>query len=266
MKIRPYVLKETNWKDVRNRNFQIALLPWGATEAHNYHLPYGTDSYLGEEVAIESARKAWDQGTESIVLPCVPFGVNTGQIDVPFCMNMNPSTQIMVLRDILEVLSFHGIKKLVIVNAHGGNHFKQMIREVYLDFPEVFVCSLNWWVFGDADAVFEEPGDHAGELETSAVMHFFPELVLPLDQAGPGTSFPYRIQAMREGKVISQRVWGRATADTGVGNPRFSTPEKGQIFIEEATNQIAEFLVELGSISHDEIYEDGKNWFEIERK
>src|SRR5690606_40889257 len=72
MKIRPYVLKETNWKHVRKRNFQIALLPWGATEAHNYHLPYGTDSYLGEEVAIESARKAWDQGTESIVLPCVP--------------------------------------------------------------------------------------------------------------------------------------------------------------------------------------------------
>src|SRR5690606_6039542 len=114
--------------------------------------------------------------------------------------------------------------------------------------------------------IFEEPGDHAGELETSAVMHFFPELVLPLDQAGPGTSFSYRIQAMREGKVISQRVWGRATADTGVGNPQCSTPEKGQIFVEEATNQIAEVLVELGSISHDAIYEDGKNWFEIERK
>ena len=264
--MRPYVLKETNWKDVRDRDFKMALLPWGATEAHNYHLPYGTDSYLGEEVAIEAARKAWEQGTQSIVLPCVPFGVNTGQIDVPFCINMNPSTQIVVLKDILKVLSYHDINKLVIVNAHGGNNFKPMIREVYLDFPEVFVCSLNWWDFGDAQATFDQPGDHAGELETSGIMYFFPELVLPLDQAGSGTSFPYRIKAMREGKVISQRIWGQATADTGVGDPKASSAEKGKKFVEETTDNIASFLVELRHTSIDEMYEDGKNWFEIEGK
>lgn len=266
MKIRPYVLKETNWKNVRNTEYRVALLPWGATEAHNYHMPYGTDSYLGEEVAIEAARKAWEKGTKTIVLPCVPFGVNTGQIDVPFCMNMNPSTQLMVLKDILEVLDFHEIRKLVIVNAHGGNHFKQMIREVYLEYLDIFVCSLNWWEFGDAHATFDDPGDHAGELETSAMMHFFPDLVLPLDEAGPGDSIPYRIQAMREGKVTSQRIWALATTDTGVGNPRASSPDKGRRFIEETSDNIAQFLVELASVSNDEVYEDGDNWYDIQSR
>lgn len=256
--MRPYVLKETNWKTVQKSEYKVAILPWGATEAHNYHMPYGTDSYLGEEVAIEAARKVWENGQKVIVLPCVPFGVNTGQIDVKLCMNMNPSTQLMVLKDLIQVLDHHGIDKLVIVNAHGGNHFKQMIREVYLEYPDVFVCSLNWWQFADASAVFEEPGDHAGELETSAIMHFFPGLVLPLEEAGPGTSIPYRIKAMREGKVTSQRIWTKATIDTGVGNPKASTPEKGEKFVEETTDQIADFLSELAVISNDEIYMSSK--------
>lgn len=253
---RPYVLEETNWKTVKETEYKVAILPWGATEAHNYHLPYGTDSYLGEEIAIESARKVWERGEKVIVLPVVPFGVNTGQIDIKYCLNMNPSTQLMVLRDLIQVLDHHGIDKLVIINAHGGNHFKQMIREVYLEYPDVFVCSINWWQFGDANAVFDEPGDHAGELETSAIMHFFPKLVLPLDEAGPGTSIPYRIKAMREGKVASQRIWARATIDTGVGDPKASTPEKGKLFVNDTTDQIADFLSELAAISNEEIYED----------
>lgn len=252
--IRPYVLKETNWKAVQQTEYKVAILPWGATEAHNYHLPYGTDSYLGEEIAIESARKVWERGQRVIVLPVVPFGVNTGQIDVKLCMNMNPSTQLMVLKDLLQVLNHHKIHKLVILNAHGGNNFKQMIREVYLDYPEVFVCSINWWQFGRPEGVFEEPGDHAGELETSAMMQLFPELVRPLEEAGSGESIPYRLKAMREGKVTSHRIWTRATKDTGVGDPKASTAEKGERFIEETTDGIADFIEELAAISNDDLY------------
>ncbi len=65
-----------------------------------------------------------------VVLPTVPFGVNTGQLDVKLDINMNPSTQLALLNDVAEVLSRHGIPKLVILNGHGGNDFKQMIREL----------------------------------------------------------------------------------------------------------------------------------------
>jgi creatinine amidohydrolase len=57
--MRPYILKETNWKAIQETKFEVAVLPWGATEAHNYHLPYGTDIIEAEEVAGEAARLAW---------------------------------------------------------------------------------------------------------------------------------------------------------------------------------------------------------------
>ena len=80
--IRPYLLAETNWKHLKDANIELAILPWGATEAHNYHLPYGTDVYEADYVAAESARKAYEQNANIIVLPTVPFGVNTGQSDI----------------------------------------------------------------------------------------------------------------------------------------------------------------------------------------
>ncbi|MCB0589276.1 MAG: creatininase family protein, partial [Phaeodactylibacter sp.] len=82
MQARPYLLAETNWKTVKDTDYEVAVLPWGATEAHNYHLPYATDNFESQHVAAESARKAWEQGAKVIVLPGIPFGVNTGQLDV----------------------------------------------------------------------------------------------------------------------------------------------------------------------------------------
>ena len=94
--IRPYILAETNWKHLKNETIELAVLPWGATEAHSYHLPYGTDIFEGESIAAESARIAWDKGAKVMVLPSIPFGVNTGQSDIYLDINLNPSTQFSI--------------------------------------------------------------------------------------------------------------------------------------------------------------------------
>src|SRR5215510_3655480 len=120
---RPYILAETTWPLVRDTRFDVAVLPWGATEAHNYHLPYATDNYETEHIAAEAARRAWEGGARVIVLPNVPFGVNTGQLDIPLCLNMNPSTQAALLADIVACVAAAGVGKLVILNGHGGNDF-----------------------------------------------------------------------------------------------------------------------------------------------
>ena len=99
--IRPYVLAETNWKALKEASFDLAVLPWGATEAHNYHLPYGTDVFEAESIAYESGRIAWEKGAKVIVLPPIPFGVNTGQADIYLDINLNPSTQMALLDDII---------------------------------------------------------------------------------------------------------------------------------------------------------------------
>ena len=251
---RPYILAETTWKAVREPSYEVAVLPWGATEPHNYHLPYGTDVIECDYVAAEAARIAWEAGARVVVLPTVPFGVNTGQLDLRLTINMNPSTQFAVLNDIVDSLSQQGIPKLVIVNGHGGNDFRQMIRELQPR-SDVFICTLNWWQVVDASAFFQEPGDHAGELETSAMMHIAPDLVLPLSEAGNGAARRFAIQALRQGWVWSPRKWTQVTRDTGTGNPAAATAEKGRCHLTAATEEIAGFLVELAAADVRDPYE-----------
>lgn len=252
---RPYVLAEATWKQVKNGDYSMAILPWGATEAHNYHLPYGTDNYLAEAVAFEAARKAWEADARPLVLPTIPYGVNTGQIEVKFCMNMNPSTQLAVLKDIVQVLDHHSLRKMVILNAHGGNHFKQIIRELSLLYPKVFICTINWWQVTDSKPYFETPGDHAGELETAAMMHVEPHLVLELNEAGEGGAVNFKINALKEGWASAQRQWHKVTKDTGVGDPKASTSLKGEKFVDATTSLISNFFKDLHEADVDDMYE-----------
>jgi creatinine amidohydrolase len=251
---RPYILAETTWKTVKENSFEVAVLPWGATEAHNYHLPYGTDIVETERIAAEAARRAWENGSRVVVLPTVPFGVQTGQADIPMCLNMNPSTQAALLADLAASLVAHNIRKLVLLNGHGGNDFRAIIRELQ---PKVklFLCTLNWYTCLNPKQFFKEPGDHAGEMETSLMMHIAPDLVLGLDVAGDGTERRFRVAALREGWAWAPRQWSKVSADTGIGNPKAATSEKGAAFFEAVTGRIASFLIELARLDPQDLYE-----------
>ena len=254
--MKTYVLQETNWKSVNNEEFKIAILPWGATEAHNYHLPYGTDTILAERVAADAAMTANKSDVGCIVLPSIAYGVNTGQMEVKLCMNMKPSTQMAIVRDILEVLDKHGIKKLVILNAHGGNAFVPIIRELSLEYPQILMSSINWWLACKPDGFFTEAGDHAGELETACMQSVAPDLVLPLNVAGYGKERNFAIEGFREKWAWTPRRWIYISEDTGVGNPKAATPENGDRFLKCCTGKIAKFLVDLSKTKNErELYE-----------
>jgi creatinine amidohydrolase len=252
---RPYILAETNWKAVKDQTYDVAVLPWGATEAHNYHLPYATDTMQCDYVAAESARIAWEKGTKVIVLPTIPFGVNTGQLDIKLDINMNPSTQMAVLRDIVDVLARQQINKIVVMNGHGGNDFRQMIREIQAQYPTTFICTMNWYKAVNWNNYFNEPGDHAGAMETSAMMHIAPNLVLDLSEAGDGKDKKFKLSGFKEGWVWAQREWSKVTQDTGVGNPAESTAEKGKVYLDAITANIAKFYTELADCAIEDLYE-----------
>ncbi len=250
---RPYVLAESTWKQVRTTQYSVAVLPWGATEAHNYHLPYATDNVQAEQVAIRAAERAWAKGARVVVLPTVPFGVNTTQLDIPLCLNMNPGTQLALLGDLAASLDGQGIHKLLILNGHGGNDFRQIVRELQPR-TRVFLSVINWWSCVDVTRFISEPGDHAGEAETSAMLHLAPDLVRPLEEAGSGRAKASRLRGIREGWAWAPRRWTQVTSDTGIGDPSKSTPEKGEAYVAAAVERIAEFLVELAAVSLDDLY------------
>ena len=218
--MRPYILAETNWSAVKDQKFELAVLPWGATEAHNYHLPYASDIIESDLIAAESARMAWERGGKVIVLPTIPFGVNTGQRDIYLDINMNPGTQLAILTDIVEVLNYQKIFKLLIFNSHGGNDFKPAIRELGVKYPEMFICTSNWYQAMNRADYFENPGDHAEEMETSLMLHLRPDLVLPPDKWGEGREKKNKIRAFSEGWIWAERKWPQVTSDTGIGDPR----------------------------------------------
>ncbi len=253
MPARPYVLAEATLPMVRQARYEVAVLPWGATEAHNFHLPYGTDNLEAKTVAIEAARLAWEREARTIVLPTVPFGVNTQQLDIPLVINMNPSTQASLLADVVSSLEGCDVSKLVVLNFHGGNDFRQMIRELQAQ-TDLFLCSLNGWQVVPGDDFFVETGDHAGELETSLMLHWAPELVRPLQEAGSGQAKQFRLAGMREKWAWAPRQWTQVTADTGVGNPAEATAEKGARYFQAVTEKIADFLVELAAADPNDMY------------
>lgn len=252
---RPYILAETNWKHLKEAEFDLAILPWGATEAHNYHLPYGTDIIEGDYIAAESARIAWENGARVIVLPTIPFGVNTGQSDIFLDINLNPSTQFAILCDVVEVLNRQGVHKLMIMNSHGGNDWKSIVRELGLKYPEMFICVTNWFKSLERKLYFDDPGDHADEMETSLILHLTPELVLPKEEWGDGAEKKNKIKAFSEGWAWAERPWSKISSDTGVGNPKAATKEKGERFFNAVCEKMAKLFLDISQADMDDLYE-----------
>jgi len=248
------LLEQLPYKNIKDRHYDLAILPWGATEAHNLHLPYGTDNYETGVIVRQAAQLATDAGASVLVLPLIPFGVNTGQTDIPYVINMNPTTQAMILKDVAESVFRHGIKKLLIFNGHGGNDFKTIVRETGTAFPDKLICTCNWFQALDHTKYFNYPGDHADEMETSLMMYLYPELVLPLEEAGNGQNKKFRVKALNDNWAWAERKWTKVTNDTGIGNPYHSTAEKGEKFFLDLCQVVGKFFLDLANTPVDDFY------------
>jgi creatinine amidohydrolase len=255
--VRPWKLAETNYAYVKEHRFEVAVLPLGATEPHNLHLPYGTDTIEGDVVGEEICATAHARGARVVLLPTVPYGTETNQIAFPLSLNVNPSTLAAVIRDLVESLARHDIKKIVLLNSHGGNDLKPVLRELYGQTPaHLFLC--NWYkVLVDVEhEIFAEPGDHAGEMETSFMLAYRPELVARNPDgslaADAGATAETKFDAVNRGWVSITRPWHLLTTNTGSGNPHAATAEKGGRMMQLLVERLAQFLVELSAATLDE--------------
>ena len=243
----PYEIALTTWGEVKQvKDYQMAILPWGATEPHNGHLPYCTDVILATAIGLDVAARAHDAGVEVRVLPGIPLGSqNPGQTQLPFCLHASQQTQMAILQDIVASLERCGIHRLLILNGHGGNTFKGLIRDLAVQKPDFLIAQSDWFTFVPRKDYFEEKiDDHAGEQETSVMMYYHPELVM-MEYASDGASKPFAISGLREKVGWIPRDWAKISADTGVGNPLKSSPEKGRKYAQVVVEKIAALVVDL---------------------
>lgn len=237
------------WGDVKKiEKYDIAILPWGATEPHNGHLPYCTDVLSSQAIAFEVAKGASEKGVNAMVLPGVPFGSqNPGQRELPFCIHTSQTTQAAILHDIVCSLENQGIKKLLIINGHGGNSFKGFIRDLAVEKPDFFIASSEWFTFIPRKDYFDAViDDHAGEQETSVMMHYYPELV-KMEYASNGATKPFNIDGLNHKVAWVPRHWAKVSTNTGIGDPSKSTPEKGKAYAAIVVSKYIEFVCDLCS-------------------
>jgi creatinine amidohydrolase len=253
----PWKLAETNYGEVKQQHYEVAVLPLGAIEPHNLHLPYGMDLFEGDLVGDKICEAAWQQGAKVLLLPTIPYGTQTNQERFPFAMNLNPSTLGAVIADLVQSLVGHGILKIVLLNSHGGNELKSVLRELYGRSPaKLFLC--NWYqIFVDVyHEIFQEPDDHAGEMETSLALAFWPELVARRPDgtltADEGRKSETRFEAVNRGWVSITRPWHLLTTNAGAGNPHAATADKGRRLMDLLVERLAPFLVELSAARLDE--------------
>lgn len=246
-------LAETNYDRVKSSpTAEVAVLPLGATEPHNLHLPYGTDTIQVGEIAARACEAADARGAKTVLLPALPYGTETNQMRFPLAMNLSPTTVARVIADLVDSLATHGVRKCVLLNGHGGNDLKWVLRELHLKTPvHLFLCNWYKMIADHYTSIFEDAGDHAGEMETSLILALRPDLVA-MDVADPGAMAPTRFEAVNRGWVEISRPWHLLTTNSGAGDPRPATAEKGRALLDAAVARLADFLVDLSASPADE--------------
>ena len=252
--MKEWMLLEQNHGFLKTKKWDVAVLPCGATEAHNLHMPYGTDVYEVTTVGDKACEIAYRNGANVICLPTLPFGVNTNHFKVRggLVCSLTPTTLIKIIGDIVDSMERQGVRKIMLLNGHGGNELKPVLRELHHR-HNVFLCMADFWrVAPEAHKeLFKAPGDHADEMETSLGLAYFPQF-MKCEQADAGTVAKTKFDAINKGWVNITRPWHLATTNTGAGDPRGGTPEKGKAYMETITQRLGQFLTELAAAPIDD--------------
>ena len=249
--INKWDLTQTNLKNIINNKPNVAILGTSAIEAHNYHLPEGQDFLHTDAIVKRVTEESWDKTKSVICLPTLPYGVDCNLMDFPLTIHVKQSTLDLMITEIVSSLVHHGIKKIVLINGHGGNDFTPLVRQIQSDL-DVHMFWCNFYEIKDNN-IFEKMDDHGGEKETSIASALFPELV-ELFQANDGSARPFRFKALEEGWMKTSRKFSRLNDYCGSADPSLATAEKGTKYLDFICKKISDFIIELSNTDIDEYF------------
>lgn len=224
-------------------SIDVALLPTGSTEQHGPALPLGMDHFAAETIAKRIDRD------DTVVLPTVSVGVSEHHRQFDGTLWVEADTFERYVTEVVESVASHGLRKLVLVNGHGGN--TDALARAARDLRQsetAFAAPWNWWEsLGDRRAEwFDEDGGHADALETSVMLAIASELVdeeqLAAAEAGGSEGW---------GKTVHGAEVGFDTLDFtdsgAVGRPTAGSASDGERVLDYVTEELdglVEWLVE----------------------
>jgi creatinine amidohydrolase len=231
VKVRLHEMSWTEAKEYFTQN-NVAILPVGSNEQHGPQNPLGTDHLIAKVIAEETAKRAG-----VLYLQVIPFGVSSHHKQFWGTIYISPNTFKSYVKEVCLSLNYYGIRKIVIVNGHGGNlcALMEMARE--LREKEVFVSIFQWWSAANKllpDLFKPEERRHAAAEETSVNLALHPQIV-DMNKAVDGEPGKHAVQT--EGTTLpldtvdytSSGVFGKSTT---------ASAKKGKKVSEAAVNEL----------------------------
>ncbi|GGB61804.1 creatininase [Roseibium aquae] len=264
------MLPRPHWHEMTTVDFEtpatrdwIAVLPVAAIEQHGPHLPVFTDTAIAEG----QVRRVIDLLPASLpatFLPVQAIGKSNEHISSPGTLTLSWDTVTKAWIEIGESVARAGIRKLVLINAHGGNVpiIDIVARELRVS-HDMMVTATNWARFGQPEGVFPEEefsyGIHGGDIETSLMLHLHPDLVrmdLAEDFASAQQSFVQEFRHLR-GHGPAQFGWKAQDLNPrgALGNAARATAEKGRLSLDHAARGFIELLKDIHAFDLNRLWE-----------
>ena len=237
-------LATRTWPEVREAMAEgsTAVVPTGSTEQHGPHLPLATDYLIAEALAASATEE-----TGHALTPPVRIAVSEHHRQFPGTMWVEPSVFRDYVESVVRNLTYHGVDRVVFVNAHGGN--VQHLREVGRRLRRDETAYAVEWMWDESipelvDDLFTHNGPHGGPKETAMIMHIARELVRDEELT---TARDNGLVEMDDGdyREFGARTFYESIEDSesGVfGDQTDATPEAGRELFEAASAQLVQLL------------------------
>ena len=256
--------RRLRWAEYRTTEFSsidpdatITILPIAAVEQHGPHLPVGTDTMIAEGMLMTAAT-VLPADIDVRALPIQSVGKSNEHLYAPGTLTLPASVAIEAWTELGLSVSRAGVRKLVFVNSHGGNEEIMGIVARELRVRANMLCvKTSWTRFGHPDGMFSEVergrGIHGGEVETSLMLHFRPDLV-DMTKAQDFSSLAARTET--EFKHIGPtgtHAFAWIASDLNphgvVGNASAATAQKGKVVAEHQARGFVELLKDVRKVS-----------------
>jgi creatinine amidohydrolase len=254
-------LPRRHWQDMTTEEFAqldagrvIAVLPVGAIEQHGPHLPVGTDACIGQGIALR-ALALLPEALPVTVLPMLPVGKSDEHLAFAGTLTLSAETLIRLWTEVGDSVARAGVRKLVLLNSHGGQvSVMDIVARDLRVRHGMLVMAWSWFVAGIPDGLFSEDeqrlGIHAGGIETSMMLHLRPDLV-HMDRAEnfrPLMADLEKAGYRRLGPIGSGRMGWMAQdlhPSGACGNAADADAKRGRALVEHAATALVELLQEM---------------------